>query len=269
MGNFYCKVLEQANYKSSQYNTKRVSYQPMEDNSEKPNFWKSTVREESVCKSGPAQLWGKIDKVFPSTRMSIPEFLRICSQNRPAGVSDDNWQRFLYSICSEYFKVGFHGDLSSKIQAKSGNIDARLPCSPSRSSINAVMELSMQEASPRMSHSSSVSIVEFAGRFALPDNAEYNQSDAEFTSIWFQDTECSSFHEPKSTSERCLNEFMTTCINGAESYKVWKSKYTALCLGDISSGSSEENLFCEENKLSTTFASSKPESGANIAQRDL
>jgi len=269
MGNYYCKTLvQQPNYKSSHLNAERVSYQSMYDNFEKTNFWKSNGREANIRESDMTKLGEEMEKVSPTIKMSISEFLRICSQNRPVGVSDDNWQQFLNSTCSEYFNVGFNVDLSSKIQAKYVNITVPVPKSPSRSSIDAVMDLSMQKASPRLSHSSSVSIVEFAGRFALPDNAEYNQSDAESTSIWVQDTECSSFYDPKSTSLTFQNEFVSTCDVGAESYKFWKSKCTALCLGDVPSGSYEESSFYDENKISTTFANSKPEPGVNIAQRD-
>jgi len=268
MGNYHCKTLEQPNYKSSHLIAERVSYQPMDDNFEKANFWKRNSRGANICKSHMTHLGEEMEKVPPTIKMSISEFLRICSQNRPSGVSDDNWQQFLNSTCSEYFNVGSNGDLGSKIQAKSVNITVPVTNSPSRSSIDAVMDLSMQEASLRLSHSSSVSIVEFAGRFALPHNAEYNQSDAESTSIWVHDTECSSFCDPKSTSLKCQNEFVSTCDVGAESYKVWKSKCTALCLGDVPSGSYEESSFYDENKISTTFANSKPEPGVNIAQRD-
>jgi len=268
MGNYYCKTLEQRNYKSSHLDAERVSYLPMEDNFEKANFWKMNGRGANICESYKTQLGEEMEKVPPTIKMSISEFLRICSHNRPVGVSDDNWQQFLNSTCSEYFNVSLNGDLRSKIRAKSLNITVPVTNSPSRSSIDAVMRLSMQEGNLRLSHSSSASIVEFAGRCALPDNAECNQSDAESTSIWVRDTECSSFYDPKSTSVKCHEDFVSTCDGGAESYKVWKSKCTALCLGDVPSGSYEENLFYDENKISTTFADSKPESGVNIAQRN-
>jgi len=267
MGNYYCKTLEQPTCKRSLHNTERAGYRPMDDNLEKANFWKRNGRGANICKSHMTQLGEEMEKVPPTIKMSISEFLRICSHNRPLGVSDDNWQQFLNSTCSEYFNVGFNGDLSSKIQAKSVNITAPVPNSPSRSSIDAVMDLSMQEASLRWSHSSSASIVEFAGQFALPRNAEFNQSDAESTSIWVHDTESSSVYDPKSTSLQCQNEFVSTCDVGTESCNIWKSKSTALCLGDVPSGSYEESSFNDENKISTTFANSKPESGVNIAQR--
>jgi len=269
MGNYYCKTLQQANYKSSQHNAERVSYQPMAKNFEKTNFWKSKGRCANIYDSYMTQLGDEMEKVALTTQMSISEFLRICSQNRPVGVSDDNWQQFLNSTCSDYFKVGFNGDLSGRRQTKSLNTIVSVPNSPSRSSIDAVMGLSMPEDTPRLSHSSSVSIFEFAGRFALPDNAEYNQSDAESTSVWLQDTEDSSFYDPNSTSLKCQDEFVSTgdVGAGADSDKVWKSNRTALCLGDVPSGSYEESLFYDENKISTTFASSKPGSSVNIAFR--
>jgi len=73
MGNF-CKTLGQPNYKSSQYNNKRVNHEEIED----PNF-------KGFC---AAKLKAKVKKVGTANQISASEFLRICSQNRPKGVSD-------------------------------------------------------------------------------------------------------------------------------------------------------------------------------------
>jgi len=258
MGNYHCKALAQPNYRSFQPNTERITYVATDDKIQKYNFGKSVRRQASFKGVAAAQFGGEIKKVAPTTQMSISEFVRICTQNRPEGVSDDNWRRFLYSICSEYFRDGLDGDFSTKAKTKSENIAVPVSRSPSRSSIDAVIGVSMEETTPRLSPCTSVSIAEFAGRFEFPDIANCNLSDAESTSIWLQDAECSSFSEHR-TSFVSPNQFVSADEVGAESCNVLKYKCTALCLGDLPSESYEENLFYNENKISTTFDSSLEE----------
>jgi len=266
MGN-YCKTFGQPNHKSSQLHTERLSDREMDDKFQKSKFRKSVARRVIFKGVSKAQLGGEMKKVDITTPILISELVRICSRNRPEGVSDDNWQRFLSFTCSEYFNFGINGEFDSQAKVKSENFSVPVPRSSSRSSVDAVMDMFIEEGTPSSSLSTSVSIAEFAGRFALPDVTECNQSDAESSSIWLQDTECSYLCEHRSLSVRSHDYLVSADEVGAESYKGLNSKFTAICLGDLPSGSCEENLFYDENKISTIFDSCITESGVNIAEQ--
>jgi len=252
MGNF-CKTVGQPNYKSSQYNNKRVNHEAMED----PDF-------KDFCAE---KLKAKVKKVATKNRISASEFLRICSQNRPKGVSDDSWYMFLCSISPKYFNRGLVDEFDSWGGTKSENFAVPVRRSPSRCSTDAVMNLSIiEEATPRSSISSCISFAQFATRLELSEFVKCEKSDEESTSIWLQGTECSSFPEHRSSSVRSGNDFVSVDDVGAESCTVWNSNCTALCLGDLPSGSAEDNLNGGENKIFTTFDCSVIESGANCVE---
>jgi len=268
MGNYYCKTPEQQNWKRSKLDSDRVGWKEKNDEFRKYNF-QNSVEKLTNLKGVSVPQWGEeLDKVAPTKEISISEFLKICQLNRPEVVSDDEWKRFLNSICAEYFKLGLNHLVDSKAVTKSSIFAVPTPSFNSRSSINAVMGLSMAEVSPRLSLSPSVSIVEYAGRFAFPDIVESIKSDAESTSMWLADTKSNCLTEQRSTTVRCLNEFVNAYKVEDGSSKSVKSKFTALCLGDLPTGSYEEMLFLDENKISTTYESSKPQPGSKFDGKD-
>jgi len=244
-----------------------VDYKAKNDWFRKYNFH-SSVEKLTNLKGVSVAQWGEeLDKVAPTKEISISEFLKICQLHRPQVVSDDEWQRFLNSICAEYFLLGLNHEVDRKAVTKSSSFTVPTPSLSSRSSVNAIMDLSMAEVSPRLSLSPSVSIIEYVGRFAFPDIVKSNQSDAESTSMWLADTKSNSLTEQRSSSVRCSNEFVNAHKVEDESQKNVKSKFTALCLGDLPTGSHEEILFSNENKISTTCESSRAESGSNFDEK--
>jgi len=77
--------------------------------------------------------------------MSIPELVRICSRNRPAGISETNSEKIVSSICLEYSKINDQRDLDREAQLKTATTPSTRCLS--RSSVNAVVEVSLYEAS--------------------------------------------------------------------------------------------------------------------------
>jgi len=132
-----------------------------------------------------------------SLDVSMPEFLRICSINCPSGFTDDDWERFVSSICLECFqwseKDEFLGQILMKIgtlfamsvpRSSSGlrnlaKLDAApssvisIPDSPSGSSVNAVIDLPIEELTQRSWCTASLSSAEFAGVQVLPKDKNY------------------------------------------------------------------------------------------------
>jgi len=118
----------------------------------------------------------------------------------------------------------------------------------SLSSIDAIMGISMKECTPTLSGTETVSSVEYAGRFVLPD---FFDDDTRSTSVWSLETESTPLSQPNWASVRCLKEFSSTDEVQGESNIVLNSRCTKLCLKDIPSNSHEENLSSGENNISS------------------
>jgi len=137
-------------------------------------------------------------------------------------------------------------ELDSQGDKKSENFAVPVQRSRSRSSTDAVMNLSIiKEATPRSSISTSISFAQFATRLEFPYIDRCDKSDPESTSIWLEGTECSSSLKHRS-SVRSGNDFSSVIYVGAESCAVWNAK-CRLCLGDLPSGSVEDNPKAGEN----------------------
>jgi len=57
--------------------------------------------------------------------MSMTEFIRICSRNRPAGISDINWDRFVSSICLECSWIDVQGEVDRRAQVEDETSSSR------------------------------------------------------------------------------------------------------------------------------------------------
>jgi len=118
----------------------------------------------------------------------------------------------------------------------------------SLSSIDAIMGMSMKECTPTLSGTETVSSVEYAGRFVLPD---FYDDDTRSTSVWSLETESTPLSQPNWASVRCLKEFSSTDEVQGESNIILNSRFTKLCLKDIPCNTNEENLSSEENNVSS------------------
>jgi len=101
-------------------------------------------------------------KKCPPPLMPMTEFIKICSRNRPAGISDMSWDRFVYSLCLECSWIDVQGEVDKRGQLEAGN---------SLSSLGYRLgkhKLISEEVSGRSTPTFSDSSVEFAGKFLLP-----------------------------------------------------------------------------------------------------
>lgn len=182
--------------------------------------------------------------------MPLPEFISIVSQNRPVGISDEDWERFVSSVTLEFFGFGIHNEQGKVTLVENSKFAMSAPNSPSLFSIDAVMGMSTKEYTPTLSETGTVSSAAFAGRFVLPDISDDDCS-ADSTSVWSLNSESPSLSQVNWASVRCLKQFSGADEVRADSDIVLSSRCTTLCLKDLPSNSYEENLFNNENKMST------------------
>jgi len=124
------------------------------------------------------------------------------------------------------------------------------PNSPSLFSIDAVMGMSTKEYTPPLSETGTLSSAAFAGRFVLPDISDHECS-TDSTSVWSLNSESPSLSPLNRASVRCLKQCSGADEIRADSGIALNSSFTKLCLKDLPSNSYEENLFYNENKMST------------------
>jgi len=111
----------------------------------------------------------------------------------------------------------------------------------------------MEELTPRLLLRDSLSSVVYARQVAFPDVSDYNQLKSESISEWKQNDRDQS--ESSCSSLRLRNEFSSADKVLSVSDLAQKSRFTTCRLGDLSSESDEENLFHNEDKLSTSLGS--------------
>jgi len=127
------------------------------------------------------------EKFVHAPHVSVPELTETFAIKCPQGVAQDVWERFVYSICLEYFRLGYKDEfcdqslvkmctllvmsLPSSTSPFKNNAEVGTPPSfkistpesPSGSSVNAVMDLPLERSYSRWSISASVSSAEVAG----------------------------------------------------------------------------------------------------------
>lgn len=180
----------------------------------------------------------------------LPEFIRIVSQNRPVGISDEDWERYVSSVTLEFFRFGINLEQETGTLMKNSKFAISAPNSPTLSSIDAVFGMSTKEYTPDLSETGTVSSAEFAGRYVLPDISDHERS-AGSTSVWSLNSEAKSLSQLNWSSVRCLKKLSGADEVRADSDIVLNSRCTTLCLKDLPSNSYEENLFYNENEMST------------------
>lgn len=109
----------------------------------------------------------------------------------------------------------------------------------------------MEEATESSSYAESVSSVEFAGQFSFPGMFDCESIDADVSSAWSLNAPSVSCCQPNWASASGLYHFSGDIELGAKSTIALNSRCTTLYLKDIASNSYEENLFNDENKIST------------------
>jgi hypothetical protein len=191
-----------------------------------------------------------MNEIARTLHMPLPEFINIVSKNRPLGISDEDWERYVSSVTMEFFKFGNHDEQEKEMLMKNLKFAMSAPNSPSLSSIDAVLGMSSKECTPSLSEIGTVSSAQFAGRFVLPDSSDH-ESSAGSTSVWSLNSESTSLSKKNWASVRCLKQVSDADEDRVDSDMVLNSRCTTLCLKDFPSNSYEENLFYNENKMST------------------
>jgi len=244
MGN-YCRYPGETNKCSSRRHRERICWKT------KDNTWRNIAQLErnlttQVNDEGitTMNLGGKINEIGRTLQVSMPEFVSINPENRPVGLSDEDWERFVSSTTFDFLRWD-QDELEKEALMRNTKFGMSVPSS--LSSVDALMGMSMKDCTPTLSGSETVSSVEFAGRFVLPD---FYDDDTCSTSVWSLNTESSSLSQQNWASVRCLKEFSGTDEVRGESNTVLNSRCTTLCLKDIPSNSYEENLFSEEDNIS-------------------
>jgi len=111
---------------------------------------------------------GDKNKCPPHTpMMSMTEFIEICARNRPSEITDSVWDKFVSSICFEFFWLDVQAEADKKRQGES-KTSSRSSC---QLSIEDVME---EEASGRSTPTASDSSVKFAGKFVFAESDSDN-----------------------------------------------------------------------------------------------
>jgi len=194
-------------------------------------------------------------KKCPPPLMPMTEFIKICSRNRPAGIPDMSWDRFVYSLCLECSWIDVQGEVDKRGQVEAEN---------SLSSLGYRLgkhKLTLEEVSGRSTPTFSDSSVEFAGKFPFTiGNSEKSEDDSVKSDVvTYKSNVVSnslsslsalslSMHRP----DRSLAKYYSD-LSSDEGYGCDKQsnlKY-GLSLGVLKCNSFESNKLLTENKIST------------------
>jgi len=184
----------------------------------------------------------------------MSEFINICTRNRPAGVSDIEWDRFVSTICFECFWIDLQIEMDKKVQVNTPMLATPTRCPTVLSSTKDLMSNSMKEVSGSSTHSEDDLSVDFAARFTVADSLK---SDAESTSRWSLRLQSRSKPYAKYYGEICKDDEVRS-KNDKE------LNLSLFSLGDVEFIASEDNgSSYHENKISSnvTSTSTDPEFG--------
>jgi len=196
----------------------------------------------------------------PPPLMPMMEFMKICSRNRPAGISDSSWDRFVSTICLECFWIDVYGEVDKRGQVKAET------SSWSSSYRLGKKDFKVEEVSRSSTPTVSDLSVEFAGKYILPDDdtdrsdVDYDESDVvskSLSSLSALSTYCPDRSFAKYDSDLTSDEKVP---NGYD--KQFNLKY-ALSLGDIPCNSIGGKRWQTENKNSSGASTTitDPDSG--------
>jgi len=164
-------------------------------------------------------------KCPPPSLMPMTDFIKICSRNRPAGIPDIVWDRFVSSICIECFWIDGEDEVDKRGQMKAKT-------SSSRSLHRLAKKDSMlEEAAGRSTPTASDSIVEFAGKFISTD-VDIDKSDVVSESLSSLSALSLSMYRP----DRSLSIHHTDFSSDEKTSRGYDKKLNfkyALSLGDL------------------------------------
>jgi len=249
MGN-NCKSFEKMSH-SYESHFERTHYKS--GNHYKPNLSELCIElpRDVTCAEAQRFSTSELDSTgtyCPPFDMRTAELVRICLRNRPAGVSDVDWERFLSSVCFEYSqndaKCGF--DTSAGI--KTAIWATPSPRSPSRSNAN----MNSRRSSCGDSEYSSV---EFAGRYVLP-YMHNDKTNALSSSLSSMSGQSQSRGQSERSHAKCFVEDSSDTDLGSVCDEDFNSGYTYR-LGDLPCKSCEDYKSFDENKISSKASSEK------------
>jgi len=189
-----------------------------------------------------APLCWKEEIVDDTSHVRIQDYVSMCTRNRPPGVSNEDWEWYISSSCQEIFKLQVQDDFYKTPLVKSDSFSSLGTYSHSQTSVHAVLGLSWEESEQSSVETLSVSSVEFAGRFVLPNASAFD----------------TALNAPSTTSS--LPNWSSVCLDkpsnhvqiGAVSDLQLNVNCTTLCLKDIDISSTplEEDPSNDEKKSS-------------------
>jgi len=274
MGN-NCKAFEKLSNRSECY-PKRIQFQTGDHFKHKINELRIELPHDMAWTKASCLSTSELGSKgirYPPLDVRTEELVRICLKNRPAGVSDDNWERFLSSVCFEYSKNDVKGSLDTSAGMKAAIWETPSPLSlyvqndvkgdmdtsaglktaiwatPSpRSQTRSIANTIMDKASQRSSSVTNYSSVELAGRFVFPDKESDDSTDSSSLSS------LSAWTLSRCGSERSYAKFISEDYSDSDLGTICneklKSRYRYR-LGDLAWKSCEDSSSCNENKISS------------------
>jgi len=168
-----------------------------------------------------------------------------------------------------FFQFQAQDDSNKKPLTKAEGFSLLAPSSTSRSSANAVNGLFMEESTQSSSEAHSISSVEFAGMFVLPNGSYYDNYDTNWTFVTSNDrsTPSTSCFQPNLSSARCQDRLSSNVEVGVGSDLGLKSESTIFYLKDMPSSLMEENPLIDNNMKFNTAYSTTADSGLSTADQ--
>jgi len=173
--------------------------------------------------------------------MPMTDFIKICLENRPAGISDIVWNSFVSTICLECFWIDVQGEVDER-----GHMKAETSSSRSSHRV-AKIDSVLEEAPGRSTPTASDSIVEFAEKFIFTD-VDNDKSDVVSKSMSSLSALSLSMCRPDRSFATHHSDFSSEEETSRGYDKELNSKY-ALSLGDLQCNSFEGKRWHDENQI--------------------
>jgi len=254
MGN-YCKSYGNLS-KCYDEESKRVWFKSAQKNQNKIAISQNAFRPTATT----VQL-GDIHIGTPlSDKVSLPEFIRICSRNRPAGISDSNWETFVLSLSFDCF----HNNVQ-KESDKEAWLEATI-LNSCGSSIHTAMVMPINDEDSQSLISSLDSTVEFAQHLELPYEGGENDN-AELISRGILNTPSKPGSIRTWSSAECIGEVSPWDTPKTKFTSESNLRYTIFSLGELSCNLLEKDLSDSNKKHSSKSSSTETELCASRAEK--
>jgi len=250
MGNYYCKSFE-SRRKCSDVELERIWYKAVQ---KKQNKMAKSLSYALRPRAKPTTslLPGNTDvSTAASNEMSVAEFKSICSRNRPAGISESNWEKFLLSCSLEWFQINdnreaqFEAASTTSLQKPlGGGVDTGTDTTENEDSQSLISYVN--------------STAEYARGLEFPSEGSDNYT-AELISLECLSTPSTLDSLSTLSSAKCLGEFPPRDVPEMKFDLKSNLRYTTISLGDLRCNSNGKYLSDSENKASTTSSSTKTE----------